>query len=314
MHYAVKGPLIIDLLIDLASSFVRCIVQHISQPPINERHKNLARKQPLMEQIKSQNTEQEEVRAKIDKAEQLRKKYGKLLGLFFKPDYLESGELFYEASQLTTDGELKRRCILSAAETFALYKKEYGFFRAAEMYKLLVDEDKEDRTRLVQYTVLYGTSLEEAGKYMSAGNAFDEVARLLEKESYEDSVQYYNRAIALYEKDGSCPFHMRKALERCLLLLLSKNSLREALPLLKKFNVKHSKFGIQILSVFLNQQIEEELDSPEEAKLIKSLINRGDEETASLFEEFQDNNVLPDFLSIIFAIAIERMKPENNIC
>lgn len=253
---------------------------------------------------------------RIKRAEKLRKRHGRLWGYFFEPDYYGSAELFSEVADEAADLEEKEALYNEAATTFLMKEGEYSFYRAAEIYRKLMHLYKkasnEDKT--IEYGILYATNLEDSERYMLSGQAFADVAALYEKGCPVDAIKHYETAIRLYGKDGSCPFHMKKAQERCLMLQIQQDNFGDAIESLARLNIKYSGLCRQILCILCQSNLDDDLDDPAEHQLVMALINSSKEEGIQALEGFSNNNFLPDYAQLIFEKAVENLKPENDIC
>lgn len=285
-----------------------------------------------------------ELARKINKAEKLRKKRGGLLSFFTHPDYYSSAELFAEVAKAHTGLPEQETYYNEAARTFLMDRGEYSFYRAAEMYKALAEAhlNQGSCAKAVAYGVLNGENLEKAERYMLAGTAFMDAGVAAEKmaasPAAEDSsteepgaaspaashscaecptttaISCFKRAAGLFARDGSCPFHTKKAWERCLLAQLHENDLNGAYETLGCLSIKYARLCRLLLAIITEKEVENDVEDAEENDLVMTLINKEKKDAMQKLEDFANNNFLPDYAGLVFTFVIDRLRPENDIC
>lgn len=253
---------------------------------------------------------------KVKQAEKLRKKYTGISSLFWSPDFYSSAELFLELANEADTDEDKERFYNEAATTFLLQGDEYGHYRAAEIYKSLRDQfiSEQQLPKSVEYGKLYAGNLECSKRFMMAGQAYFDLGVLCEGALPSEALGFYKEAISAYEKDGDSRFHMKKACEKKLLLELSGADYSGAICTLANLDVKYAPLCRQLLLILLEQSLDEELDDPEEHKLVMALINRNSAEATALLETFINDNFIPKYAQMVFESVLEKLNPENDIC
>lgn len=253
---------------------------------------------------------------RIKKAEKLRRQHGRFWSYFLEPDYCGSAELFLEVANETPGLDDRGILYNEAATTFLMKGGEYGFYRAAEVYKELMGlyRKENNESKVVEYGIMYGNSLGSSERYMLAGQAFSDVAAICEKRSPADAIKYYGESIRLYEMDGSCPFHTKKARERCLMLQIQENKLSDAIESLGGLDIRYARLCRQILCILCQTSFDDDLDDPAEHRLVMTLVNGTKDESTDALESFASNNFLPDYAQLVFKRAVENYKPENDIC
>ncbi|KAI5169481.1 hypothetical protein PAEPH01_0753 [Pancytospora epiphaga] len=253
---------------------------------------------------------------RMKKAEKLRKSHGMVWSWLWKPDYYGSAEIFEELADGSDNLEEKERLYSESARTFLMKKGEYSHFRAAEIYKKMMEIfiTEDCIPKALEYGELYSNNLENTGRHMMAGQASDDLADLCESSMPEKAIEYRERAISLYKMDGNCPYHLKKSNEKCLMLQLSKGDYKGAIESLENHDGKYSALCRQMLALVTDSQIENDLDSSAESNLMRVLINRSHEEGLHALEEFSNDNYLPEYARHIFQVIAGRFSPENDIC
>lgn len=256
-----------------------------------------------------------EVQRKAKQAESLRRRPGFPMSLFVEADYIGSGELYCEAARMCESTEDRMELYKEAAATFLMKNTEYGIYRASECYKKLYDIlEGMDPEQAIGYYVLYAECQEKGEKYLMAGQAYMKIAGMVQKTDEGKAVEIYRRAYETYRKDTTCPYHAKEALQRCLDLELKLGMLDDAIGILDGLDTKHSKLSKQILCFLQGREdFEEDLDK-EETAVIMALLNKGKEECIETLESFRRDNYLSESTQRVFDIAIERLRPENDIC
>lgn len=289
---------------------------------------------------------------KIKMAEKLRKPYGIILGIFMKTDYEASADLFMEVADEIKGVAEKEKYYVEAAET---YKKmggdSYGIYKASEVYRKLAALFSGEQS--VKYLQLLAESLDSAGRYLLAGQAWQQAAeargavqaKVAVKGGVQtDSIHFFLNAIASFNKDGSCPFHKLKAMEKCLLILLqskqyykSMELLQDILSIKKNINNNYYYFALELLKILsnkdgnkcnnkdgnkcnstINNAVYDILDNYDLDKdtnnIILQIINENNNEIIDSIDKYTSDNIIPDFLSIILDDILSRFSPENDIC
>lgn len=258
-----------------------------------------------------------ELKSKIKKAEKLRESYHFPFNLFNSPDYISSGDLFCEVARECNSVNEQIKYFEEAANTFLLNKDDYGIYKASEPYKSLFNILKDvDFNKAVEYGIKHSDCLYKIGKYMMAGQAYVTLADIVKNKDEEKAMMICNKAKESYNKDGNCPFHLKKAVEECLLLELKNENLQNAIEsfeiLDKKYNMKYSRLSKHILC-FLDQETdhskmfaEEELGS-QESQILMKLLNQSEDKAASYLKEYLNDNALPEHTTLVFKMAIDKL-------
>lgn len=252
---------------------------------------------------------------KIRKAESLRKDVKFPLSLFKEPDYLESGELFSEAALECSEMEDKVKYYTEAANTFLRSKAEYNQYRASECYKKLFEILKEkDLATAVGFYIQHSECLERIGKNMMAGQSFQKIGELLRRVEPRRSIEMLLRARKCYEKDQNCPYHHKEAVMKCLEVQLETKDYVNAIESLDGLKIEHSSLCKQILMYLVGRSDFEDVLERNESELMTTLLNKDKESGMKALREFKEQNSLPEIVNRIFEVAIEEMRPENDIC
>lgn len=257
----------------------------------------------------------QEFNSKIKKAESLRKKPGLLASLFWGPDYISSGDIFSELAFASESIEDKEKYYNEAANTYLIKKSEYTHFRAGEIYKKLADTfEKHNVDKSLVYLLKYAENLEKAERYLIAGEVYMKIAGKYEDINNDECVKYYNRAYETYKMDSGCPYHVKEALQKCLIAQLKKKDISGAIGSLGALNIKFSRLCRSILSLLLGKVADDDLESVKESELIMKLVNKTGKDCIDALDDFSNEYFLPDYARMIFDMAIERYSPENDIC
>lgn len=251
----------------------------------------------------------------IKQAEGLRRKPRFPMSLFAEADYVGSGELYCEAARLCEGTEDRIGLYKEAAATFLMTKTEYGLYRASECYKKLFDIlEGTDPEQAVGYYVLHAECQEKAEKYLMAGQAYMKIGEIVKSTDKRRAVCIYRKAYETYRRDASCPYHAKEALQKCLDLELRLGMLEDAIRSFDALDTKHSKLSKQILCFLQGREdFEEDLDR-EESAVMMALLNREKDECIEVLESFQRDNYLSESTQRVFDIALEHLRPENDIC
>lgn len=253
---------------------------------------------------------------KIEKAQKLRQKPSFPFSIFNKPDFIESGDLFCEIARESTSTEEQVKFYVEAAHTFLMKKDEYGEFCASECYRKLFQLLEEtDVENAIQYYTMYAEILERMAKYLNAGQAYTKIADILAKIDPKRAASMYSKAVLTYKKDrAACTYHLKACLQNFLTVQLDLENLEGAISILDYLDIKYSKLCKQILTVLVGRTDFDDVLSPKENQIIMSLLNKEKEESIKDLEAFRSDNYLPDQISKVFDLAIERLDPENDIC
>lgn len=256
-----------------------------------------------------------ELEKKVKQAESLRKKPGLLMSMFMEADYIGSGELYCEVARECENVEDRVKFYREAATTFLMKNSEYNSYRASECYKKLFDIlEGVDPAQAIGYYALYAECQEKAEKFLMAGQAYMKIAETIQKTDEKRAIDIYKRAHETYKRDASCPYHAKEAVQKCLTLQLKNRELADAIRSFDTLDTKYSKLSKQILCFLQGENdFEDDLDK-EEGMVIMALLNRETEECIDILENFRKDNYLPEHTSLVFDIAIERLRPENDIC
>lgn len=257
----------------------------------------------------------EETLKKIKKAESLRKNVKFPLSLFKEPDYLESGELFSEVAMECLDLDDKVKYYKEAAITFLKNTAEYNQYRASECYKKLFEIlQKSDIKSAVDFYILHSECLERIGKNMLAGQGFLKIGEILKTVELRRSIEMFFRAKKCYEKDQNCPYHHKEAVLKSLEVQLDIKDYENAIESLKEVEIKGGRLSVQILMYLTGRSDFEEVLEKNESELVMTLLNKDKETGIKALNDFKEENSLPEIVIKVFNIAIEEMRPENDIC
>lgn len=250
---------------------------------------------------------------KIKKAEQLRKKPNWFAALFVVPDYFESGTLFEEVADSVPGPEEKEKWLMEAATTFEMEKGEFGAYKAYEMYSKIgnIYDEIKNKIKASDYWAMAGNQLVKCGKHFLAGQFFYKAGLAIQNASYKKTTKLFESAVQAYTADGKSPFHIKVVLESMLTLQLQFRDAAGAFSTFSKLNVKYSALCRHILGIIIGEDPQTELDSEAENDLYLSMINK---DGIKAFEEFEDENTLPEYLINVFNLYKEKMNPDSNIC
>ncbi|KAI4291586.1 hypothetical protein PAPHI01_0860 [Pancytospora philotis] len=253
---------------------------------------------------------------KLRRAERLRKRHGGLWGLFWRPDYYESAELFLELAKSAETVERSEQYCNEAAETFLLQDEEYSYFRAAEVYKELRDAyiGRESIEGAIRYGKLYASNLTRAGRHMLAGQAYSDLGDACADGRPTNAHAFYTAAAAAYRQDGNCQYHLKKAVERCLAVELGSADYERAVDTIGQLDVKFARLCRLLLLILLEKPLDEELDDPAENRVVMAIINRGSSEATAALDAFANDNFLPKYAQTIFDAVRDSLRPENEMC
>lgn len=256
-----------------------------------------------------------ELQRKVKRAENLRRRPGFPMSMFTAADYIGSGELYCEVARECQNIEDQVRFYKEAAATFLMKDSEYNLYRASECYKKLFDILKSnDLDQAIGYYTLYAECQEKAEKFLMAGQAYMKIAEAVQQVDEKKAMDTYKKAYETYKRDASCPYHAKEAVQRHLTLQLKHGDLEGAIESFTVLDAKHSKLSKQILCFVLGREdFEEDLDK-EEGMVIMALLNKEKDECIEILEDFKKDNYLSEHTSLVFDIAIERLRPENDIC
>lgn len=260
-----------------------------------------------------------ELKDKIKKAENLRKSHGFLASIFSKPDYITSGDLFCEVARGCENIEEKRKYYKEAAETYLMKKEEYNIYKASEVYKaLFTDLSSTNWNEAIDFYALHAECLMRIHKFMMAGDSFMKIAESLKQKHAGQAIEFFKKARECFKKETNCRYHFKKAVEEMLSLNLQTGNIQASIEdfeiLGTKFNVKHAKLCKQILC-FLDEKFDlDDALEQEESQLIMALSNKEGEERTLVLERFANDNYLTDDIEKVFKLAIEKLKPEHDIC
>lgn len=258
---------------------------------------------------------EQEINAKIKKAKSLRKKPNFFLSLFIEPDYIESGNLFSDVAFFSSDLEEKEKYYNEAATTYLMLKSEYGFFRAGEIYKKVAEVfEKTEAEKYLVYMIKYAENLDKAERYLTAGDAYMNIADKYDEIKKDEAAIYYKKACEAYNKEHGCPYHVKKARQKCLMFQLKQGDLEGAIATLDQLTMEYSKLCKSILCILLEKTADNELESVKENELIMGLMNKTGEDCIDELAKFSCEHSLPDYARLIFEIASDKFKPENDIC
>lgn len=256
-----------------------------------------------------------ELQKKIARAEKLRTRGAFPFSLFMEPDYIESGDLYCEIAKESRDLEDKVKFYTEAAKTFLRKKAEYNEYRASECYKklfeLLVNHDV---ATAVEHYIKHCECLERIEKYMLAGQGYTKIGDILVETDRKMAIEMYKKAQNAFSKDYNCPIHFKEAAQQCLAVQLSEQNIEGAIESLKVLDVEFSKLCVQILSLILGKTDFEDDLKKDESELIMTLLNKDKNTSIESLRNFKENNHVKPIISKIFDFAIDRLRPENDIC
>lgn len=252
---------------------------------------------------------------KIAKAEKLRKTPAFPFSLFVKPDYIESGDLFFEVARSCTAVADKKKFYLEAAETFLMCPEEYNMFRASECYKKLYEALlASDFDSAVSFLCKHADCLEKIEKYMLAGQAYMKTGDMLVEKDKARACLMYSRARDIYAKDPSTPVHLKEAIQKSLGMQLESQDIEGAIKSFELLKAKHSKLCRQMLMFLVGKVDIEDVLEKEEADLMMALANKDKSSGKEALEAFKMNNAMHPVVEKVFNMVIDRMRPENDIC
>jgi tetratricopeptide (TPR) repeat protein len=252
----------------------------------------------------------QEIEGMISRAEKLRHKRKGIMGMFSKPDYFESADIFVEIGKKCNDMDMKEKYLNEAIKTLTIEGSEYAYFRIAEVYRHLMDLDRNDAGKLRMYMEEYAKALEVSERYLMAGQAYSKLGDLVGEENPKDGIGNHGKAVEMFEKDGGCPYHIQDVRKKCLLLQLGIKDYEGAYKTLKYLTITFSKLCRQILCIILEKPLEEDPEND----LVMVLINKGHEEGVEALKKFKVDHYLPKYVELIFQLAEEKLSPENDIC
>jgi hypothetical protein len=258
----------------------------------------------------------EQLTQKIQRAQKLRQKLSFPFSLFNKPDFIESGDLFCEIAKESSSKEEQVKFYIEAANTFCMKKDEYGEFCASECYRKLFEILEEiDIERALKYYTMYAESLEKMSKYLTAGQTYTKIADILAKIDPKRATDVYSKAVLTYKKDrASCTYHLKACLQNFLNVQLELENIEGSIEIFDHLDIKYSKLCKQILTILTGRSDFDDVLSPKENQLVMALLNKEKEDAIKDLEAFRTDNYLPEQISKVFDLAIQRMSPENDIC
>ncbi len=253
---------------------------------------------------------------RIKRARKLKKKYNGLLGYFYKPDYIESGDILVDVANECTDIDLKEKYYIEAADTFILENREYGFFRAAEIYKILIDleETKEIKNNITKYYILYSNMLKKSNNIFLAGSTYVKVGDIYRNKSYSTAKVYYHQAKELFKEYNSAPAHLKLINEKLIDLALDMQDYEDCLNILREIDSKYQKFFIELLLILLKRESEYELDDAEQNTILSDVINKEPNEVVQILQKYSENHLLPEYAKKIFLALTDKLDTEYDIC
>lgn len=254
---------------------------------------------------------------RIKEAERMRKNRNFIMKHIFSNDYIGSGDLFVDVANSTKDIAERKKYFNEAAKTYAMTKTRFGYFKCAEVYKLLIklETEKKNTVNVGEYLELYAEAMTRVSDQLLAAVAFTKAGKVYEEISREKAIVNYEKAKELFLEKEEYKAHLKSVNEKLLNIYINAGKYEECLKILKELNLAYKSLCVEMLTILLGRVSEEEgLKNSKEREIVRCIINKSGEEGISMLESFMKDNFLPDYMKNIILAVIDKISPDNSIC